>query len=331
MSLLLQCFLVLVFLVASALFSGLETGGYMLNRLSLRARSRAGDPAAIRLQKLLHDAHLFIFTVLIGNNIAIYLLSRQVTHLYMQHERFAQPSSSLWSAEAAATLSLMLPLFLFGELLPKNLFRTRADTLMYYCSGALSFFQWLFHPVSVVLKAILHGLTGGRVRAEALSSLSLSLDGLRDYFVGDAPQKPLTPHQHGMMDKLVAMHQVAASEVMEPRASIVRISDRASVRQTLELMSARNVEQVMICRKGRKSFCGIVQLRDLMRADVKLESPVRLRSRKAVRIPAAQALPETFRQLRSSVDGIALVVDRASRVIGIVRLRDVAAYLASHT
>ena len=121
MSFLSQSVFLFFFLLASALFSGLETGGYLLNRLTLRVRVRRRERAAVRLQKTLQDAHLFIFTVLIGNNIAIYLLSRHITNLYLNSGVFPAQAAPVWNAETAAALTLMLPLFLFAELLPKNL------------------------------------------------------------------------------------------------------------------------------------------------------------------------------------------------------------------
>jgi Mg2+/Co2+ transporter CorB len=131
--------LVCLFFAASALFSGLETGGYLLNRIRLRFRARQGNRAAQRLQTVLSDAHRFIFTVLICNNIANYLLSREVTRIYLGAG--VGLSGDLlfgflpWDAGTAATLTLMLPVFFFAELVPKNMFRHHADRLMYTFSG----------------------------------------------------------------------------------------------------------------------------------------------------------------------------------------------------
>ena len=67
----------------SALFSGIETGSYKINRIRLRRRERDRQPAALALARLLRRPYLFIYTVLIGNNIANYVLSKQVTDLYL--------------------------------------------------------------------------------------------------------------------------------------------------------------------------------------------------------------------------------------------------------
>lgn len=331
MNVLFHCILVALFMLASALFSGLETGGYMLNRLTLRSRVRQRNPRAIRLQRILRDAHLFIFTVLIGNNIAIYLLSRHVTNLYAESGMFSGKAAPFLNAEAAATLTLMLPLFFFAELLPKNLFRTRADTLMYRVSGVLRFFQRLFLPLSLFLKVIFRLLTAGRVRAGALSAFSLSLDGLREYFAGKAAGRSLTSHQHGMIDNVIAMNHTRVSSVMQRRDSVVTASDRASVRDVLQLMSTGNTEQVLVCRRGGRSFCGVVHLDDLLDPQLQLDSAAKPLCRKAVRLSSNQSLPEAFRRLQSSPGGCAVVLDRASRVVGFLRFRDLAVFITRAT
>ena len=65
--------------------------------------------------------YLFIYTVLICNNIANYLVSMGVTDLYLS-AGLEEPRLILgivpWTAEIAATLTLMFPLFLFAELGP---------------------------------------------------------------------------------------------------------------------------------------------------------------------------------------------------------------------
>lgn len=335
MSLFVQTVLILLFMLASALFSGLETGGYLLNRIRLRFRARQGSASALRLQRALNDTHLFIFTVLIGNNIAVYLLSRQVTQLYLQGglsaERGGASGIIPWNAETAATLTLMLPLFIFAELLPKNLFRLRADFLMYHCAGILRFFQWLFWPATYLLKGIFRLLTRRQAGADALSGFSLSLEGLREYFSGETLQKTLTDHQHDMIDNLVAMYRIPVRQIMQSWGDAVSISDRSSVRQAVALMQEQNIEQVLLFQGSRRNLKSVVRILDLMDSSIQPEDPVQPLARKMIHISSAQTLSRAFRILRSSPDMPALVIDRAEKAVGILHLRDIAGYIVSES
>ena len=314
-----------------ALFSGLETGGYLLNRLRLRSLVRQGDRAAHSLQHSLRDAHRFIFAVLIGHNIANYIISREVTRLYscggLQTRGELLLGVIPWNAETAATLTLMLPLFLFGELIPKNIFRYHADTLMYRFAGLLRLVQWVLSPVTAVLKSIFNLLTGGRSRREELDGFSLSLQGLREYFTEDKHQAVLSAHQHGMIDNLVAMHRISAQQIMKPAAGMVQVSEKASVRQVLDLMRTRDVDQVAVYRGPARSVTGFIELFDLMDPMLKPDEPVKPLLHKTVRVTADMPLTRAFRQLRKRGEQTAVVVDRSVRVVGLLHIRDIARYI----
>ncbi|MFA7369030.1 MAG: CNNM domain-containing protein [Kiritimatiellales bacterium] len=317
------------------LFSGIETGGYLLNRIRLRSRVRQGDRAARRLQYSLRDAHRFIFTVLIGHNIANYLISREVTRLYSGAGLQARGELLFgilpWNAETAATLTLMLPLFLFGELIPKNIFRHYADTLMYRCASFLRLVQWALFPLTAFLKALFNLLTGGRGRREELDGFSLSLQGLREYFTEDTRRASLSTHQHGMIDNLVAMHRTFAQHVMKPVAGMAQVSEKASVRQVLELMRTRNVDQAAVHRGPARIVTGFINLFDLMDPALSPDDPVKPLLHKTVRVTSDMPLTRAFRLLRKRGDQTAVVVDRSVRVVGLLHIRDIARYIVRDT
>ncbi|MBI9020112.1 MAG: DUF21 domain-containing protein [Verrucomicrobia bacterium] len=326
--------LILLFILLSAMFSGFETGGYLLNRIRLRYRARHGDRAARRLQRVLADAHLFIFTVLIGNNIAVYLVSRSVTQLYLR-AGISEHSEDLfgfipWSAETAATLTLMLPLFLFAEIIPKNLFRRQADILMYRLSGGLLLVWRLLLPITTGLKMLFNLLTGGRGRSDRLSGISLSLEGLREYFSEESRRTALSDHQHGMIDNLVSMHRKPVRDLMQPAASIISVAENATVRKTLDLLRARGVEQIAVYSGSVRRLIGFVTLFDLMDPILKPTDSIRPHVRKMIRLPAGMPLTHAFRRLRLSPATPAVVMDRSSLAVGMLHLRDIADYIVNN-
>jgi CBS domain containing-hemolysin-like protein len=323
--------LITVALAGSMLFSGVETGGYLLNRIRLRARARHGDVAARRLQHILRDAHRFIFTVLIGNNIANYMLSREVTRLYSGAGLTAGGERVFgiipWNAETAATLTLMLPLFFFGELIPKNIFRHHVDTLMYRCAGLLSLVQWALSPATAFLKSLFNLLTGGRGRREELGGFSLSLQGLREYFAEDTRRAALSIHQHGMIDNLVTMHRTSVQQVMKPAAAMIQVSEKVFVRQILDLMRIRKVDQVAVYRGPTRSVTGFINLFDLMDPSLSPDDPVKPLLHKTVRVTADMPLTRAFRLLRKRGEQTAVVMDHSVRVVGLLHIRDIARYI----
>jgi CBS domain containing-hemolysin-like protein len=323
--------LILFFIFAAGAYAGAETGGYLLNRIRLSFRARQRGRAARRLKQVLADAYLFIFTVLIGHNLAVYLVSRSVTRIYLQ-TGLPQHSRLLfgflpWTAETAATLTLMLPLFLFAEIIPKNIFRRHADTLMYRSASWLNLSRWLFLPVTALLKMLFTLLTGGQGRSEALSGFSLSLQGLREYFFEDTQRTALSDYQHGMIDNLVSMHRVPVREIMQPASAMALMSERETVQKAIDLMRERQVDEVAVYRGSIRKITGFVTLFDLMNPELKPSGSIKPHLRKMTRIAEDLPLTRAFRHLRQKTEPVALVTDRASRTVGVLHLRDLAGYI----
>lgn len=331
MSSVLNILWILVLIALSGLFSGYETGGYLLNRIRLRFRSKSCEKAAMNLRKVLADAYLFVFTVLIANNITIYLISRSMTQFYLKAglAEHSQPVLGLfaWNAETAATFTLMLPLFLFAELIPKNLFRQSADTFMYHLSGPLLFFWRLFLPVTIPLKALFNLLTAGRGDSDALNGFSLSLQGLHEYFTEETRRNALSDHQHIMIGNLVAMHRIPIRQVMQPVGEVAAVPLTMTVESALAIMRARNVEQLAVYKRSIRNIVGIISLFDLIDPALSPSVPVHSCIHKVVRISADLPLTRAFRRLQQIPSVPVAVTDRARRTVGLLHLQDIARYI----
>jgi len=124
--------LALAFLVVmSGLFAGAETGMYQLSRLRLRLGVQRKRLPYVMLSRSLRDGSGLLLTMLIGNNLVNYLATSIVTI------RFLGTSLTQHAAELSATAVTVPVLFVFGEVIPKNLFFFRADTLMPIVSPVL--------------------------------------------------------------------------------------------------------------------------------------------------------------------------------------------------
>ena len=144
--------IILLFLLGmrlSAFFSGAETGFYRIGTLRLTIDAQSGDQSASRLLWFLHNPGYFVATTLVGNNVANYLTTMAIG-LGTAH---VLGFSSAW-LDISATLLFSPIIFLFGELIPKNLnYRAPMASLR----KSLPFFRlfyWLFIPVSLPLIAI---------------------------------------------------------------------------------------------------------------------------------------------------------------------------------
>jgi len=136
----------LIFL--SAIFSGAETGVYSVSRVRLEAEAQEGRGAARRLSRLFRDDAGLLITLLIGNNLMLELLTR------LAESSVGRSGLPDYTHELGAALVLTPLVFLFGELVPKDLFRRRPHLLLALAEPLISVFRWVVSPLAWPLALI---------------------------------------------------------------------------------------------------------------------------------------------------------------------------------
>ena len=315
--------------LSSALFSGIETGSYMINRIRLRRYEQERKRSALRLSRVLGRPYIFIYTVLICNNIANYMVSMGMTDLYLSaglKETRMLLGFVPWSAEVAATLTLMFPLFLFAELGPKNLFRKKADVLMYRLSGVMRLLVGLFFPLTWTLKQLFRVLTHGRESSTGEELHRLSLDALREYFSAGEKEGVISSHQNQMLDNVTSMHRTAIREVMTPFAEIPRLPVSATVADFKRLIRRhRSTYAIMV---QRHAVVGFVSLFTVVSRKLGEAETLQAFAENVLLLPEGGNIKSAFYRLRRNPRHSAVVVDSRKHPVGVVRLEDVARYIA---
>ncbi len=145
--------------LGSAFFAGVEIGLVSCDRIRLRYLSEGGDRRArLLLNRLIHPERLVALT-LVGTNLSSVVASAVFTNLALRE----------WGHRGAA---IAIALFIFAtillaEILPKAIFRVRADALVLASAYPLAAAGWVlggaarvFHAVSMLLLRLVPGGAG---------------------------------------------------------------------------------------------------------------------------------------------------------------------------
>ncbi len=143
----------------SAFFSGLEIGFYRVSPLRLSVEADSGDRVARRLLKFVQQPGYFVATTLVGNNLANY-----ITTLAITLATAAIFGVSTGYVEILGTVMFTPLIFIFGELIPKNLYyeaphRLLRNDLRWFMFFYRSFF--IFSMPLVWLSNFFNRLGGG--------------------------------------------------------------------------------------------------------------------------------------------------------------------------
>jgi len=125
------------FVILAGLFAGSETGLYRLSRLRLRLGVEKKRLPFIMLGKCIHDSSGLLLSLLVGTNLTHYFATSIITWIFLSKLATEQ------TAEIITTVITAPVLFVFSELIPKNIFFYRSDYLMPYMAPMLYTFHKL--------------------------------------------------------------------------------------------------------------------------------------------------------------------------------------------
>ena len=204
---------IVFFIILAGLFSGAETGLYRLSRLRLRLGVEKKRLSFVILGRCLRDSSGLLLSMLIATNLAYYLTTSIVTYIFLK-------AGTEHSAELFATLLTAPTLFVFSELIPKNIFFYRADSLMPYLSPVLYGFHKLLSFCGVV--PLLKFISGLFVRLAGVGSSPKSVitsaqrHKVQAILQDTHEEGILSSVQTDMINRLVSISNIRIRSVMIP-------------------------------------------------------------------------------------------------------------------
>jgi len=305
-ALLLAC----VGLFLSAFFSGSETGFYRAGRLRLALDAMGGDRLARGLVWLTNRPSMFVATTLVGNNLANYITSLAIV---MATRWFV--AGDVLAAELVAPLLLAPVLFVYGELLPKNLFLHAPNRMLRKGGPLFLLFVVLFFPVSGLLWCINRGLA--RLLGESPERVRLKLARRELQQVLEEGQQAgiLHPAQRRLAQGLFAV----ASQPVVRYATALADAPRARLdmpkQAVLSLAQRLRLPSVPIEGPGdAQRLIGYVRVIDLALSPSPRLEPIR----PLVALSPEETPLEALMKMHTARESLAQVVDREGRTLGVL-------------
>ncbi len=307
--------LLIVGFAGSAMFSGLETGAYSINRVRLHIFDQQNVRNARALVRMLHRPTALLTTLLIGNNIVNYMGTASLAVLLEAW------GLSEWETIILNTLIITPMLFIFGETLPKDLFSAYSDRLMYPLTPVLVWAQRLFTVTGLL--PLINAVTSGvfRLIGEPSGSVMfhprrqvevLVKEGVGHGLLSDE-QSAIVERVMALTDRRVGQEMVAWDEVITLRLS----DDADAVRQLAERTSRSRFP--VVDDAGRVT--GMVDVMDALLSGPDSCPPVRELQQPVLTMDANEPLRDALAKLQKREHAFAVVM-RQGRPVGIVTIKD---------
>ena len=294
----------------SAFFSGTETGFYRATRVRLVLDALGGSITAKCMLWMINRPSIFVATTLIGNNLANYVTSAAIV---IGAERLFH--SSL--ADILAPLLLAPLVFVYGELLPKNLFFHAPNRLLRASGPLFIVCAVLFLPLSLLvwsLNKVLQAMLGEspqRVR------LTLARKELQQVLSEGHQAGLLRPSQQNLAQSLFSMAEQKAIDSAVPAGRIARVSHDMSKADVLRLARRQRISAYPVEGPDRR-LIGYLRVVDLYLQEAAGIDCVR----PLIEIPDSENHLSALMRLQAAGESMGRIVDsRSGETIAVVTTR----------
>ncbi len=294
----------------SALCSGAEIGMYSLSRTQLDAEADSGSRTARMLRSLVTRESWLLATLLVANNV-----THQVATLLTDLALAPLGIGPSW-IEVVIACVLTPPMLLFGELLPKDLFRRRPNVLSTWCAPFIYVARIVLAPLAYPLQAFTSGVarllgfdSGELARVKGREAV---IDLLRER------ESEFSPHVERLARNVLDLRSVRVERVMVPWRSVECVRLSASAAELRQQLGASPYSRLPVV-DARGAVKGYVHQLEVLGAGA--EAGVNAHLRPLLELAPDTPLDRALSRLKQSGQRAALVGDPA-RPLGLVTLKD---------
>ncbi len=305
-------------LALSFLLSGMEAGVFALNRLRVRHLARAGRPSAKLLHRFLEHPENFLWTILVGNTLANFIILGWV--VASLHNLFP----SRYGLIAGVFAGIVFLFYALFDLLPKMLFRAHPNQL---CLSAAK----IFRPVHFVLRplvALVEATSAGTLRWMGGHAFTGRPFGNREEMraVMQESGQTLTTGERAMINRVLDLQNFTVRQIATPLAGVITVETQTPLGDALTLARERKFSRLPVweTRDGQRRIAGLLMLGPLLfRDDLDLQKPAAARMTPALFLDEDTRLEVALRRMQRAGERLAIVLGRDRHEIGVVTLEDI--------
>ena len=309
--------LIVIFLLLSAFFSGSEIAFISANKLSVEVEKNRGARKGKVLASFYEAPKEFLGTMLVGNNIALVVFTLLMTKLL-------QPWLAPFVGESGgfffiSTLIVTFIVLIFGEFLPKVLFRLYANELISAFVYPLLIFKWILAMPSWLMIKMSNFILKYVLR----TSLDTTEDAITRLDLQDFIEGTVSPEEDeietDIFKNALNLKEVRVLECMIPRPEITHVDVSETVDSLADVFRDARHSRIIVTDGDIDNVIGYVHHQQL------LANPdsIRHAMREIQFVPETMSAKDLMQQMILKETNITCVVDEFGGTAGIITLEDI--------
>jgi CBS domain containing-hemolysin-like protein len=314
-------FYILIALVLSAFFSGMEIAFVSSNKLRFELERKQKNLSSAILSIFYKNPQQFISTMLVGNNITLVIYGLLMAALL---EPLLRPLHHQFFITTVQTIVATLIVLFTGEFLPKTIFRVNPNLWLKYFSWFLLFFYTLLYPLAIfstkisqlILRVVFRDQTTNSIEP-AFSRIDLSY--LIQESVDNTDRNEEVESEVKIFQNALDFSKVRLRDCSVPRPEIVALNYDTSVNVLKQTFIETGFSKIPVYKNNIDNIIGYIHSSEMFEHQDEWRTHIR-------QIPivpenmSAHKLMKLFMQQKKS---IAVVVDEHGGTAGIITLEDI--------
>lgn len=311
---------IILSLLSSAFFAGLEIAFLTSNKLRIELESNQGFIPARILSKFVKEPSKFIATTLVGNNIALVVYG-----IYMAE--VLEPFIELYIHNHFLVLAFQVLISTIivittAEFLPKALFRSNPNGILNFLVIPFIIIYYILFPVVYITielsESLLSKIFKVNLSHNNVVFSRVDLDTYVRQFTSDKSPTEHYDHEIQIFQNALDFSTVRVRECMIPRTEIISIELSESVQDLRAMFVDTRLSKILVYSGENDNIIGYVHSNEMFRNPSSIKSILRPIAILPETLPAKDALAQLKHQRKS----IAIVVDEFGAVSGLLTVED---------
>ncbi|MCW8897639.1 MAG: hemolysin family protein [Flavobacteriales bacterium] len=312
---------ILIAMLFSAVFSGMEIAFVTANRLKIELSSKKGVFSGKILSFFLKKPAKFISAMLIGNNIALVIYSILMAKLLEPIIYKHITTNDFFVLFIQTVISTILILF-FSEFLPKSLLRINPNKALTIAAIPLQIIYILLYPFTLLVLGVSNLILKlFRVDTSESDMAFTKID--LEHFMTNIQQKKEegedVDNEIQIFKNALDFSSVKARDCMVPRTDLVAMDIEIPLPTIRDKFIETGLSKILIYRDSIDNIIGYIHSKELFRKPKTVKSILLPISIIPESMPANQILQEFITHRKS----VAVVVDEFGGTSGIITTEDI--------
>ena len=316
---------ILICLILSAFFSGMEIAFVSANRIYLEIEKQQTGWNAKFLNFITKNPSRFIATMLVGNNISlviygIFMGDRILELLYP--ETLLNGFVNIRIVLIQTVISTLI-ILLTAEFLPKVFFQQFSNFVMKVFAFPTAVFYAVFAPITAMIIKLSDFILMKFFKTKGdqiqLTFTKIELGNYIEQQLESTKDIQNVDSEIQIFQNALEFSEVKAREAMVPRTEIVAIEDSASLSEIKELFTSSGLSKIPVFEESIDDIQGYVHAFEMFKKPTDLKKillPVAF-------VPETMKISEVLKLLTKQRRSIAVVLDEYGGTSGIITVEDI--------